>query len=146
MNAYEAAERHSGIMEPIAARLNLEEIQTAAAFYSRLPPHRDDAVPGNGNQAIADAIARGEEIARNGVPDRDVGACIACHRLDANEQNPNYPSLIGQHADYLVLQLELFQDRRRGGTRFADLMHTISNGLDRKQMCDVAAYYESLRP
>ena len=59
-------------------------------------------------------------------------------------RNPFYPVLAGQHAAYLALQLELFKQRRRGGTPYAHLMRTVTARLRPEQMRDVALYYQSL--
>lgn len=148
MQAYSTGERHSGIMEPIAARLNDDDFHEIADFYSR----RHDAArtPAEGNDAASSvnaetqaAFRRGEIIAQNGLPEQGVGACIACHRLNRDEHNPNYPVLNGQFAEYLVLQLNLFKQRHRGGSEYAHLMHPVADGLKLEQMQDVAVYYAS---
>lgn len=53
---------------------------------------------------------------------------------------------IGQHTDYLVLQLELFKKGDRGGSPYAHLMRPVAARLKPEQMRDVAPYFESLRP
>ena len=55
-------------------------------------------------------IARGEEIARRGMPERDVPACLGCHGRP--DRNPIYPELSGQPAEYIATQLELFRARK----------------------------------
>jgi cytochrome c553 len=69
-----------------------------------------------------------------------------CHGPTDHPRNPAYPLLEGQYADYLVLQLELFASRRRGGSAYAPLMHHVVDGLDEQQMRDVAAFYASRPP
>lgn len=141
MKAYANGKRHSGIMEPIAARLTTDEMKDVADYYSSLPLDSDDeqATPADDSK-----IERGKTIAIDGVPNQDVGACIACHRADRSGHNPAYPAIAGQHAGYLALQLQLFQQRHRGGSQ-AEMMHTIADGLERDQINEVAEYYESLR-
>lgn len=65
--------------------------------------------------------------------------CAACHGLDGNSANPEWPTLAGQHEDYLVAQLNAFQ----GGSRKNVLMTPMSMGLDATAMSDLAAYYAS---
>ena len=137
-------------MEPIAGRVSDDEIREIAAYYSR---RRDGtATPAEGGEADRQAdndslgaIQRGALIAQDGLPEPGVGACIACHQSNVDEHNPNYPVLQGQFADYLVLQLMLFQQRHRGGSEYAKLMHPVADGLTLEQMQDVAAYYASLQ-
>lgn len=91
-------------------------------------------------------IANGKTIARQGIPARRVPACAQCHGPGAIRPNPLYPILAGQYADYLVLQLELFKQQRRGGTAYAPIMHEVADTLTADQMRAVAVYYESLLP
>lgn len=161
MRAYADGDRHSGMMEPVAARLTDEEIHEIANWYTgRTQPNSvseadgtnsgdldsDDSDSGDSNSGddAAGPIERGRLIAQNGLPDQNVGACIACHSTSRQNHNLNYPSLPGQFADYLALQLELFQRRRRGGTDSASLMHSIVDNLSPDDIRDVAAYYASL--
>ena len=46
-------------------------------------------------------LAQAETIAKN--------VCAACHGIDGNSASPANPSLAGQHADYITLQLMHFQ-------------------------------------
>ena len=43
--------------------------------------------------------------------------CAACHGVDGNSANPEWPSLAGQHATYITRQLNAF----RAGERKNDL-------------------------
>jgi cytochrome c553 len=92
----------------------------------------------------APAIERGREIAMRGIPKQRVPACGDCHGPSDFPRNANYPTLAGQYADYLVLQLTLFKKEARGGTAYAHLMRPAAAGLTAEQMRDVASYYESL--
>jgi cytochrome c553 len=51
------------------------------------------------------------------------------------------PVLARQYADYLVLQLELFKSRQRGGATHAHLMDPVASRITAEQIRDVAAYY-----
>ncbi|MDG6348016.1 cytochrome c4, partial [Luteimonas sp. 8-5] len=62
------------------------------------------------------------------------------------ERNRMYPRLDGQYAGYLALQLRLFRDGGRGGTRYAPIMERAAAGLSDRDIADVAAYYASLPP
>jgi cytochrome c553 len=141
LRAYEAGRRPSGIMEPVAAGLSEDEIRELAAYYGRLEPRRLSVASHSGA-----AIARGREIAERGIPTRRVPACADCHGPATPSPRGEYPRLAGQYADYLVLQLELFAKGHRGGTPWSRLMHEVAPKLERQEMRDVAAYYESLAP
>lgn len=90
------------------------------------------------------SIARGQEIARGGIPRQKVPACRDCHGPNRVRRNPFYPELAGQYAEFLLLQLELFKSGRRGGSAYAQLMRPTAEKLTKEQMKDVALYYESL--
>eukprot|EP00913_Durusdinium_trenchii_P028423 g26651.t1 len=139
LKAYQAGDRHSGMMEPIAARLTEEEIQNITSYYSELEaPESKDA------DADAAAIERGKVIAQRGVPESRIPACIHCHGPTDVTLNSHYPRLAGMSADYLTLQLDLFRNHRRGGTKYAHLMKPVSKNISPQQIRDVAAYYQSL--
>jgi len=142
IRAYADGRRHSGIMEPIAAGLDSDEIAQIAEYYSQLASVRSES----NAQASAERVQLGKSIADEGIPDQKVAACASCHGPGQDVRNPHHPFLAGQFADYLVLQLELFQDRHRGGSDYAHLMHPIADRLAAEQMQAVAAYYESLGP
>jgi cytochrome c553 len=81
MQAYANNERHSGIMEPVAAGLSDEALREVSEYYARLP---------RPTSAMQDALSveRGRLIAEQGIPRQRVPACVACHA--ATPQNPNY--------------------------------------------------------
>ncbi|HWN07851.1 MAG TPA: c-type cytochrome [Pyrinomonadaceae bacterium] len=140
MQAYAKGERHSGIMEPIAAGLTVDEMWELARYYSGLPKRSSSlAIPES-----ASAIERGRLIAQEGIPSQRVPACVACHGPGEIPRNPIYPTLTGQYADYLVLQLDLFKNENRGGTAHAHLMRAVAPRITPEQMRDVALYYASL--
>ena len=140
MEAYARGERHSGIMEPLAASLGSDEMREIAEYYSRRSP---SAGP-NGAPQEPEQIARGRTIATQGVPEQLVPACVSCHGPGAQRRNPNYPVLAGQYAEYIHLQLTLFRDDRRGGTRYRNIMRKVATQLTEEQMRAVAAYFASL--
>jgi cytochrome c553 len=139
LNAYAEGRRYSGIMEPIAAGLTRDELQAAAEYYARLAP-----VPSHPLTPPAHLVAEGERIAREGLPERDIPACISCHGPGQPRPNPNYPALAGQYAQYLKIQLELFKNDNRGGTAYRDVMHQVAHQLDPEHIDAVAAYFASL--
>jgi cytochrome c553 len=140
LTAYARGQRHSGIMEPIAAGLTRDELLAIAEYYSRLAP-----VPAHASAPPAsDLVAEGARIARDGVPERDIPACASCHGPGQPRPNPSYPVLAGQYAEYLRIQLELFKSDSRGGAAYRTVMHTVAHQLDAEHIEAVAAFYASL--
>ena len=68
--------------------------------------------------------------------------CAACHGADGNSSNPIWPSLAGQHASYIVKQLQDFKAERRVDASMAGMVA----GLSEDDMKNLAAYFESQRP
>lgn len=70
--------------------------------------------------------------------------CMACHGMDGNSANPEWPSLAGQHSSYIVKQLKHF----KSGERQNPLMAPMAMILSDQDMEDLAAYFASqtLRP
>ncbi|AHE65745.1 c-type cytochrome [Legionella oakridgensis] len=64
--------------------------------------------------------------------------CIACHGPKGISSNPAWPSIAGQHAAYLVKQL---QDFKEGKNRNAATMTPIVANLNKQDMEDLAAFY-----
>jgi cytochrome c553 len=85
-------------------------------------------------------VARAEGSAEAGRGKSAV--CAACHGPDGNSANPEWPSLAGQHASYIVAQLEAFTDGRRQNP----LMSPIAQPLSEEDRQDLAAYYSAQTP
>lgn len=149
LEAYAKGERHSGLMEPIAAGLTEELIANLATYYAALEPMTPAELEaaGTGHAALqSHEVERGREIALRGVPERRVPACIECHGPKGTRTKPAYPSLAGQSMDYLVLQLELFKDRKRGGSAYAHLMEKVADRLNDEERRAAARFFASLPP
>jgi cytochrome c553 len=135
LRAFRERGRFSGIMAEIAAKLSDDAMHETAAYYERLPSREPDAHEDDAS------ITRGRTIATQGLPERDIPACVECHGPTALPKNPAYPKLAAQHARYLMSQLELLQERRRGGTPNVNLMHVFVNRLSRDEIRDVGRFY-----
>jgi len=64
--------------------------------------------------------------------------CGACHGLTGNSLNPEWPSLAGQHHQYITEQLALL----KAGVRIAPTMQPMAATLSPQDMADLAAYFE----
>lgn len=65
--------------------------------------------------------------------------CAACHGVDGNSANPEWPKLAGQGAPYLYQQLKAFKEGKRQNAIMQGQVATLSE----QDMRDLAAYYAS---
>lgn len=68
--------------------------------------------------------------------------CLACHGVNGNSTNPEWPSLAGQNAAYIVEQLKMFRD----GKRVNVLMSPMATILTDEDIADIGAYYAAQTP
>lgn len=108
------------------AVLGLGAALTAPATSSRAQS------PAAANEAAS--ISRGKAIA--------TGKCQACHGLDGQASNPDFPKLAGQLPEFLALQLRNFQS----GERPHPVMASLAKTLSAADIVDVSAYYATLPP
>jgi cytochrome c553 len=99
-------------------------------------------------QALAQGQPEGQGL---GEPGGDAGAgqaksaiCAACHGADGNSIMPQWPSLAGQHADYLARQTSLI----KANNRPVPEMTALVAGLSDQDILDLAAYFsgQNLKP
>lgn len=140
LQAYAGGERHSGVMQPIAAGLEPEVREALAQHYAELPAVSRTQVL----EPAPEVLAQGLSLAERGIPERGIPSCLHCHGPKNGPRNPIYPNLAGQYARYLKLQLELFTAGKRGGTEYAHIMHSAAQRLTSEQMQALADYYASL--
>lgn len=68
------------------------------------------------------------------------GACAACHGLDGNPADAQYPRLAGQSERFLSQQLALFKSGERN-TGMAAVMTPFAAPLSAQDMRDIGAYF-----
>ena len=68
--------------------------------------------------------------------------CAVCHGPDGNSNNPSWPNLAGQHAEYIKKQLHDYRDGRRKNDQMAPLAMFLSD----QDIADLAAYYAAQKP
>jgi cytochrome c553 len=119
-------------MYGIAGNLDAKTIESIAAYYSSQP-----AAPGRPGDPAQ--IATGKKLFETGVLDRGVPPCVSCHGAKA-EGVADFPRLAGQHAKYVMRQIEYIQ----GLVRKAPVMHGIVKDLTPAEIDAVAAYVQSL--
>ena len=121
-----------------------QDLADIAAFY--------DAQPRTGGMADPDKVALGRKVYLAGIAERQVPACSGCHSPTGNGNGPaGYPSLGGQHAEYIAGQLKMFRKgyedptgRTNGGE--AKIMRTTAFRMSEMEIEAVASYIAGLQP
>ena len=68
--------------------------------------------------------------------------CTACHGVNGNSTNPEWPVLAGQNAAYIREQLAMFKARKRNNP----VMQPIVDPLTDQDVADLAAYFSAQTP
>jgi cytochrome c553 len=81
------------------------------------------------------------------VGSADAGAtkaavCTACHGVNGNSANPEWPNLAGQNAAYVREQLGMFKARKR----INEIMYPIVAQMSDQDFADVAAFFAAQTP
>ena len=69
-------------------------------------------------------------------------ACIACHGPGGNSTEPSVPSLAGQPAQSIALQLYLYREGNRKNAQMTPMASVLSNA----DMNELAAYFSRQKP
>jgi cytochrome c553 len=103
--AYASGERHSGVMQPAAVRVDPGAMRALAEHYAALPGlSRSQPLPPVTDGTTEDLLA-GRVVAQ-GLPEANLPACSRCH---APGRRALYPVLAGQKAEYMAGRLRLWR-------------------------------------
>ena len=118
----------------ISARLTDDQINGLADYYSTQKPS-------TGIAHHSTLLKEGQQIFEQGIVSNNVAACSTCHGVNG-EGMQQFPRIAGQHTDYTVKQLMVFQqtDQRPEGA----IMKAITHNLTPENMKSVALYLESM--
>ena len=122
LQGYRDGTREHPTMQAQAASMTDEEMQDLAAYFSSI-----------GNETVA---AGGSETA--GIQQTET--CIACHGQNGISVSPNWPTLAGQHQDYLEHALNQYRD----GTRKDPVMAQMAAALTDDDVAVLVRYYSGL--
>jgi cytochrome c553 len=141
--------RFSPIMGGMAAGLSDADRANVAAYFAA------QAVKVTAAPAVSDEdLAIGERLYRGGNETTGVPACIGCHAPKGNGNAPaGWPRLAGQHADYVMTQLQQFRiaaqypdDSSKGRRNDGDgkIMRDVTARMTDREISAVAAYVQGL--
>ena len=137
---YASGARPSDVMTPIAREMTEPQMANVAFYYSVV-----DAPYAPRPVVEPEVLARGREIAEDGLPEAGLQACNFCHGEDGGGNPPLFPYLAGQYAPYTELQMQLFKRDIRTNDPLA-VMRDIAEDLSDEDIRAVALYFEWLRP
>lgn len=75
-----------------------------------------------------------------------VGVCGTCHGPTGSSQQPKFPRLAGQNAQYLAAQLKAFRAQTRGDPDALGYMWGMASQLDDATIDSLANYYSHQKP
>jgi cytochrome c553 len=123
LKEYRAGERSHATMHMQAASLSDQDIEDIAAFFAgpELKPTKSTV----------------------GTPPPKVAQlCVACHGPDGVGIMADYPTLAGQHADYLARAL----DEYKHGDRKNAVMPSFMTAVSEAEIVEIADYYSHQTP
>lgn len=116
----------------ISRSLTDGQIKGLAEYFSRQTPKSNIAT-------TEPQMAAGRKIFEQGIPEKETAPCFACHGANAEGMGA-FPRLAGQHEDYLVKQLHVFQETEgRPGTPMKQITHLLSHD----DMVNVAGFLQA---
>jgi len=120
LRAYRDGSRQDPTMAALAGSLTDQEIADVVAYLASF-----------GNQAVGGSVGGSFKVARS---------CGACHGQNGVSLSPGWPTLAGQHEDYLVHALNQYRD----GTRQDPVMGALAASLSDEVIEQLAKYFSSL--
>ena len=134
---FKAERRVDASMAGMVAGLSEDDMKDLAAYFASQTPK---AVAFDGA-----LIEKGENIYRGGITETHVAACMGCHLPSGKGNGPaGWPSLKGQHPDYVVAQLQKFKDGSRANDA-SGMMRNLVVRMSEAEMKAVAAYIAGIQ-
>jgi cytochrome c553 len=122
LTGYRDGTRPHPTMQAQATSLSDQEIQDVAAYLSSIGG--DTVAAGGDSTAAIDATS----------------TCVACHGQNGISLSPTWPTLAGQHEDYLVHAMNQYRD----GTRTDPVMSPMAAALTEDDVLLLARFYSRL--
>jgi cytochrome c553 len=134
---YKDGKRASKDMIRRVRRLDDQQMADLAVWYASLEP----------GQVAPDRTAEPEilQLIRKGDPQRMIKACNSCHGPYNRGGQFDNPSLVGQHAEYVVTTLTEFRDGDRTNDIYSR-MRTIAGLLSDEEIEALAVYFAPAPP
>jgi len=95
-----------------------------------------------GAAAPTAAVSTGAVVGSADAGATKAAVCTACHGVNGNSVNPEWPNLAGQNAVYIREQLGMFKAKKRNNP----VMQPIVDPLTEQDMADLAAFFAAQTP
>jgi len=125
LKAYKSGERSHGTMHSQAASMNEQDMADVAAYLA-------------GPNVLADSRTDVKPSERPKASE----VCLACHGTNGVGITADYPTIAGQHRDYIERALTDYQK----GARKNAIMAGMAATLTKQDIEELAAYYSSQTP
>jgi len=123
LKEYRSGERSHGTMHMQAASLSDQDIEDIALYF-------------------AGAVLKPTTSTVGTPPPKVAQLCVSCHGKDGVGITGDYPTLTGQHADYLARALTEYQK----GDRKNAVMPSFMTGVSAAEIQEIAEYYARQGP
>jgi cytochrome c553 len=125
LKAYKSGERSHGTMHSQAVSMNEQDMADVSAYLAG-----PSVLSESKNDVPAEKRPKASEV------------CLACHGTNGVGITPDYPTISGQHRDYIVRALT---DYQKGGRKNA-VMAGMAANLTREDIEALATFYASQKP
>lgn len=130
---FKSGVRKNAIMAGMAAPLNEQDMADLGAYFASQTVAIGSANP--------DKAILGKQLYTGGDKSKGVPACMACHGPNgAGNPAAKFPSLKGQHSDYIITATKDF----RSGARQHPMMNVIADKMNDTEIDAVASYINGL--
>jgi cytochrome c553 len=123
LKEYKAGERSHATMHEQALSLSDQDMEDIAAFLAGSELKPTNTLVGT-------------------PPTKVTQLCVACHGTSGVGVMADYPTLAGQHADYLARALEEY----KRGDRKNPVMPTFMSSVSDEEIQEIAKYYSEQKP
>lgn len=133
----EPAKRNSPVMSSMVAALSQDDMKKLGEYYAQ-----QKTVP---SQVAADEklLETGKILYHGGNIEHGVPACASCHGPNGSGIPPRYPGVAGQHAEYTLTQLNLFNTGDRSNDN--NVMQKVVSRMSAQEKRAVSAYISTMR-
>jgi cytochrome c553 len=144
LHAFKSGQRNAERMRQVAEKLSDKDMTDLARYFG-VPA----GVPSPAPQDVygtAEDIANGSQIAQNGIPDKDIPACLTCHGAAPTRSLPIIARLHGQAPRYIEDRLQVLGSKTSANLDTISPMHAIARDMTVQERHDIAAWFAAQAP